>query len=64
MSKLIHIAKRAAAKLHTVDDDEAQNLANELETAINELVNPVNPVEVLKGFNKALKKAGYIIHKG
>lgn len=60
MSNLIKVAKKAAAKLHTVDDDEAQNLANELETAINEEASPVKPSDLLKGFGTALRKAGYL----
>lgn len=60
MSNLIKVAKRAAAKLHTVDDDEAQNLANELETEINNLVSPVKPADILKEFSKAARKAGYL----
>jgi hypothetical protein len=63
MSDLIKIAKRAADMLHTVDDDKAQDLANELETAINELLEPVpvKPADILKGFGRALRKAGYIV---
>lgn len=60
MSNLIKVAKKAAAKLHTVDDDEAQDLANELETEINNLVSPIKPGDIPREFGKALKKAGYI----
>ncbi len=68
-TKLIAVAKKAAKWLHNIDlgenpnpayADEAQNLANELETAINEEASPVKPSDLLKGFGTALRKAGYI----
>jgi hypothetical protein len=69
MSDLIRTAKKVAHWLHNADLEdpksggEAQDLANELETAINELVDPIKPGDLPREFGKALRKAGYIESK-
>jgi len=66
MSQLIKVAKKAAHWLHNADledpgsSEEARVLGNELETEINNLVSPVKPSDLLKGFSKAARKAGYL----
>jgi hypothetical protein len=66
MSQLIKVAKKTAHWLHNADledprsSEEARVLGNELETEINNLVSPIKPSDLLKGFSKAARKAGYL----